>query len=990
MMRLLPDLCLHMRADGGIAPTITMSLFQFVGSPCGYHGPYTFYKAFQYVDDGKIKVLSIGEFFFLKILEDIPVCIGEIQLLWEEKGTNQLLASVRLYFQPQDTPEGEDDIFGEDELLAVSEKLILTVPDLCQLLIYGVSWPYGHELHCLQDLKDSDETMIKTGGIADDIGQAFVPSNRGLYLEDVEKARQETDFDTRDPRAPVIVMSYPQYCRYRAVLKRLETVTDKWLKNALVMAVGGFACQKRGVRVMFCREVCDYPELDDLDFRMDHLAPNLKGRPRKRRLLSRKDSNQDSDSNDYGSDHSSTTSSASATPRVKSQKLFNRNGLIATKHDVSQEEREFLTNIYKFMDKRNSPIDRLPSLGFKQIDLYLFYKAAQQLGGYEKITNKKLWKVLYDNLGGNPGNTSAATCTRRHYEKLILPYEKHVRRMRACQQQKTQTLSDPNVLPSPAEKESRLKIHTDKQASASTGSNMDDKKVHKFCSTGVGSFKFYGKEVDKNMEKVELESAAPTLSNQLSKTLSNKVMETNLQVSSSDGIRGHVDMHRKACSVEDMYEMTNKSFLVQQQTPLEVPVVRHRIQTSIMSPIMHRKVITQNHSQHNNPSIRHTVNSFSDHSLETNSSQTVQSVLRAPEYPSHLSSLSISSASSLPHSHSRASSHLEHQQSSRQCEHHQHSQPQRHHHHIGHDAGNTSLHQHVQQLKIKPAHCSDVSSKSHMLMVHSTQIPASCTAPFSSSHPGSTTFNPPPDLYYGSALSSSILPTPQPAHSNILLQPFCHTESSMMFPPPDQVLSRIQVLHQPNYTLDAHHFESSVLLEPDNSDCSGSRNENMAMDLSNMHARHFPSRGRVSASSRAAERKPRAPMHYIGTSSTNSSAFTSLSKSSVTSQGRGQEMSDGKQQQQQQQQQQEVLHSALFGTQFTALPRPVKPAAVTAGEIAHGLVPTVHPAFMQAILSSPSSLSIYAPQLSAMQQAAYEELVRQKTMSNMVSGHSPT
>lgn len=113
MMRLLPDLCLHMRADGGIAPTITMSLFQFVGSPCGYHGPYTFYKAFQYVDDGKIKVLSIGEFFFLKILEDIPVCIGEIQLLWEEKGTNQLLASVRLYFQPQDTPEGEDDIFGE-------------------------------------------------------------------------------------------------------------------------------------------------------------------------------------------------------------------------------------------------------------------------------------------------------------------------------------------------------------------------------------------------------------------------------------------------------------------------------------------------------------------------------------------------------------------------------------------------------------------------------------------------------------------------------------------------------------------------------------------------------------------------------------------------------------------------------------------------------------------------------------------------------------
>lgn len=90
-----------------------MSLFQFVGAPCGQHGPYTFYKAFKYMDCGKMKILSLGEFFFLKILKDIPVCIGEIQLLWEEKGTNQLLASVRLYFQPRDTPNGEQYCYGE-------------------------------------------------------------------------------------------------------------------------------------------------------------------------------------------------------------------------------------------------------------------------------------------------------------------------------------------------------------------------------------------------------------------------------------------------------------------------------------------------------------------------------------------------------------------------------------------------------------------------------------------------------------------------------------------------------------------------------------------------------------------------------------------------------------------------------------------------------------------------------------------------------------
>lgn len=36
---------------------------------------------------------------------------------------------------------------------------------------------------------------------------------------------------------------------------------------------------------------------------------------------------------------------------------------------------------------------------------------------YSKVTQKRLWKHLYDKLGGNPGSTSAATCTRRHYEK---------------------------------------------------------------------------------------------------------------------------------------------------------------------------------------------------------------------------------------------------------------------------------------------------------------------------------------------------------------------------------------------------------------------------------------------------------------------------------------------------------------------------------------------------------------------------------------------
>ena len=111
-------LSVHMRADGEQL-TRNMSLFQFIGAPCGSHGPYTFYKAVKFQRDGKVNILKLGEFFFLKILEDFPLCIGEIQLLWEEKGTNQLLTSVRLYFQPQDAPGGphEDFSFGDVSIL---------------------------------------------------------------------------------------------------------------------------------------------------------------------------------------------------------------------------------------------------------------------------------------------------------------------------------------------------------------------------------------------------------------------------------------------------------------------------------------------------------------------------------------------------------------------------------------------------------------------------------------------------------------------------------------------------------------------------------------------------------------------------------------------------------------------------------------------------------------------------------------------------------
>uniref|UniRef100_S4RXN4 ARID domain-containing protein n=1 Tax=Petromyzon marinus TaxID=7757 RepID=S4RXN4_PETMA len=95
--------------------------------------------------------------------------------------------------------------------------------------------------------------------------------------------------------------------------------------------------------------------------------------------------------------------------------------------EKTAEEENFLRELHGFMRTRKTPIGRIPNLGFKQVDLWVMFRAVQELGGYEAVTSQRLWKQIYDTLGGNRGSTSAATCTRRHYERLILPYERHVK-----------------------------------------------------------------------------------------------------------------------------------------------------------------------------------------------------------------------------------------------------------------------------------------------------------------------------------------------------------------------------------------------------------------------------------------------------------------------------------------------------------------------------------------------------------------------------------
>ncbi|XP_076057979.1 uncharacterized protein LOC143035187 isoform X2 [Oratosquilla oratoria] len=421
---------------------MTNQKIQFVGSPCGYHGNYTFYKAFRYSLHGKQRILALGEFFFVKIWEEEDlISIGEAQLMWEDKSSGQILVSLRLYFLPENTPEGRTEEHGEHEVISLSEKVVLRAEDVVGWLraASGVKWDKG--LLGIYGPPSPDPP-------APNPVHYTCPINSALDMTEIYKEKKLIGDIVEPSSLRIIILGLDQYCRIRALLKRLEGVEEEYIQSSLVVALGGFLAPSRRTRIIFCRDTFDYPELEGHDLLCNHLAPKLQGRPRKKKKRT---------------DSESESSEASEEPMVRVRPkvkpgLTKPNGLrVVDRKSLTQLrntnqtpssqsshkpefstpalnrliEVDFMSKLHKFMRDRGTPITRLPHIGYKQLNVFELFTRVQQRGGYEVVTQKKLWKHLYDELSGTLPSSSTpqaahanSAVIKKHYERLLLPYEK--------------------------------------------------------------------------------------------------------------------------------------------------------------------------------------------------------------------------------------------------------------------------------------------------------------------------------------------------------------------------------------------------------------------------------------------------------------------------------------------------------------------------------------------------------------------------------------
>ncbi|XP_031163034.1 AT-rich interactive domain-containing protein 3A isoform X2 [Sander lucioperca] len=103
--------------------------------------------------------------------------------------------------------------------------------------------------------------------------------------------------------------------------------------------------------------------------------------------------------------------------------------------DRDPKRKEFLDDLFSFMQKRGTPVNRIPIMAKQVLDLYMLYMLVTEKGGLVEVINKKLWREITKGLNLPTSITSAAFTLRTQYMKYLYPYE--------CDKR---SLSNPNEL----------------------------------------------------------------------------------------------------------------------------------------------------------------------------------------------------------------------------------------------------------------------------------------------------------------------------------------------------------------------------------------------------------------------------------------------------------------------------------------------------------------------------------------------------------------
>lgn len=91
--------------------------------------------------------------------------------------------------------------------------------------------------------------------------------------------------------------------------------------------------------------------------------------------------------------------------------------------DEPREEKDrFVAQLYKYMDDRGTPLNKVPSIQNRDVDLYRLFRAVQKRGGYNRVTTQNQWKSVANRLGFHPATASIINLVKQAYKKFLQSY----------------------------------------------------------------------------------------------------------------------------------------------------------------------------------------------------------------------------------------------------------------------------------------------------------------------------------------------------------------------------------------------------------------------------------------------------------------------------------------------------------------------------------------------------------------------------------------
>ncbi|UJR37441.1 hypothetical protein I4U23_030144 [Adineta vaga] len=120
-----------------------------------------------------------------------------------------------------------------------------------------------------------------------------------------------------------------------------------------------------------------------------------------------------------GSDDSGNQSNSGSTTEWTFEEQFRQ------LYELSDEpkRKEFLDDLFAFMQKRGTPVNRIPIMAKHVLDLYELFRLVVGKGGLVEVINKKLWREVTKGLNLPSSITSAAFTLRTQYMKYLYPFE---------------------------------------------------------------------------------------------------------------------------------------------------------------------------------------------------------------------------------------------------------------------------------------------------------------------------------------------------------------------------------------------------------------------------------------------------------------------------------------------------------------------------------------------------------------------------------------